>query len=154
MLTWSRATYTNSSFHSGNFLCQSRGWILRGLKGWFGFDRWRGLFGLGDSRTAVGTSPIAKQLTNQTLLIAFSVGGGNYFQADNWGMHCLTEHFLGSGRVMERERERERGAEKDTVEKKICSTSGWGFKQSKCITYSSDLPLKQMVSLITITWCV
>lgn len=138
MLTWSRATYTHSSFHSGNLLCKSRGWILRGLIGRFGFDRWRGHFGLGDSGAAIGACPTVKQLTNQTLLIAFSVGGGNYFQTDNWGMHCLTEHFLGSGRVMkEGGREKETDTERiqiETVEKNVCSRSRWSFKQSICIT--------------------
>lgn len=99
------ATYTNSSFHSGAFFWQSCGWILWRLKGRFGFDRWRGPFGFGDSGASVGTNAIPKQLTNHTLLIAFSVGGGNYLQTDNWGMHCLTEDFLGSWRKMKRDRE-------------------------------------------------
>lgn len=70
--------------------------MLRRLKGRFGFDRWRGLFGLGDLGTAVGSGPVAKQGTNQTLLIAFSVVGGNNLQTDNLGVHRMAKHFLGS----------------------------------------------------------
>lgn len=101
VLTWGTwATYTNSSFHRGNVLSQPHGRVLRRFEGRLGFDGWGGLFGLGGSGAAVGTGPAAEQLTNQALFVAFSAGGGNHFQADNRGMHCLAEHFLGSGRVM------------------------------------------------------
>ena len=97
-------TYTNSSFCGGSFLCQSHGWILRGLEHRFGFDGRRRWFGLGHPRAAVWTGIVSNQLTNKTLLIAFSVGGGNYFQADNLGAHRLTEHFLSSEREKETEK--------------------------------------------------
>lgn len=100
-----------------SFLCQWRGWILRGLKYRFGFDGWGWLFGLGDSGAAVGTDTVARQLTNQNLLVAFSVGGRNYFQTDNWGTHCLTENFLGSRRMRERRRRRKRKRERETGRK-------------------------------------
>lgn len=77
-------------------------------------------------------------MPNQTSLIAFSVGGGNYFQTDNRGAHCLTKHLLGSGmgegdKKEEREREewvmvQRRGTEMSRREEKakikFCSTSG------------------------------
>ncbi|TNN88798.1 hypothetical protein EYF80_001130 [Liparis tanakae] len=97
----SRATHIHSGFGGGGFLGQSQSGMLGGPKGGFGFDRWRRLFGLGDLGAAVGT----EELTDQTLLVALSVDGGNDFQADDWGAHRLAEHFLGP----ERETESERG---------------------------------------------
>lgn len=110
--TWSRATYASSSFHRDSILRQSRGWILWRLKHGFGFNRRRGLFGFGDSGAAVGTGTVAKQLTNQTLFVAFSVGGGNHFQTDKWGTHCLTEHFLGSERTRRGKKKKDRGRQR------------------------------------------
>jgi len=101
---WSRATHIHSGFGGGGFLDQSQSGMLGGLKRGFGFDGWRRLFGLGDLGAAVGTGAVAKELTNQTLLVALSVDRGNYFQADDWGAHRLPEHFLGSERETESER--------------------------------------------------
>ncbi|KAF3842918.1 hypothetical protein F7725_001767 [Dissostichus mawsoni] len=75
-----------------------------GLEHRFGFDGGRRWFGLGHPRAAVWTGIVSNQLTNKTLLIALSVGGGNYFQADNLGAHRLAEHFLSSEREKETEK--------------------------------------------------
>lgn len=71
------------------------------LKHRFGFDR-RGLFTPGDAGAVVHNGAVAKQLTNQTLFIAFSVGGGNNVQSDDRGVHRLAKDFLRSGRQNER----------------------------------------------------
>lgn len=92
--TGSKPSYTNSSFHGSNLLSHAHRGTLRWLKGGLGFDRWRRVFILGDSGAGVRSSPVSKQLTNQTLLIALPSGGGNYFKTHHRGMHCLTEHFL------------------------------------------------------------
>lgn len=90
MPTRSRATHVRSGF-----LGQSHSRILWRLEQGLGFDRRGGLFGLGDLGAAGEAGAVAEKLPDQTLLVAFSVGGGNHFQAHHWGAHRLTEHFLG-----------------------------------------------------------
>ena len=117
----------HSGFHRGGFLGQSHGWILRGLEHRFGFDRWRRLFGLWDPGAVVGADAVAEQLTDQILLVAFSVGRGNDFQANNRGAHRLTEHFLGSGR------KRRRGTEEVWLDKWVDHTITHDYTQSVAI---------------------
>lgn len=92
--TGSKESYTKGSFHGSDLLSHAHSWTLGWLKVGFSFDRWRRVFSLGGVGAAVRTSPVSKELTNQTLLIALPGGGGDYFKTHRWGMHCLTEHFL------------------------------------------------------------
>lgn len=89
------ATYSDGSLQSRHVVRQPRAGILRGPVGRFGFDGWRGLSGC--MGAAVGTRPVGKQVTNQGLLVAFPVLGGDDLQTDDGGVHGMAEHFLGSG---------------------------------------------------------
>lgn len=92
--TGSKTSYTKSSFHGSDLLSHAHSWTLRWFKVGFSFDGWGYVFSLGGAGAAVRASPISKQLTNQTSLIALPGGGGDYFKTNCWGMHCLPEHFL------------------------------------------------------------
>lgn len=117
----SKASYTKTSFHGSGLLSHAHSWTLRWPKVGFSFDGWRQVFSLGGAGAAVRTSPVSKQLTNQTLLIALPGGGGNYFKTNRWGMHCLPEHFLSPERVKKHKNRGVKYCCREIVEKLVFS---------------------------------
>ena len=80
--------------------------MVGGFEGGLGFDRRQGLLAPSSEGASLRGGRNPEQLTNQVLLVALPVGGGNHLQTHQRGAHGLAEHLLGPG---EEEEEGEAG---------------------------------------------
>ena len=91
--------------------------MVGGFKGGFGFDGRQGLLAPGCEGAALRGRRNPEQLTNQVLLVALPIGGGNHLQTHQWGAHGLAEHLLGPGEREEEGEEVEEEEEEEEEEK-------------------------------------